>query len=343
MAINWNDPTVVTRTSKIFAAFSLVLVGVVLWNIISTLWFDWQIVTGKRKWKWPMLIYFVARIAMILHIFAIAINRNALSEVDCMALTFMSKFCDALGTCCSSLILVLRTIAVWHRNKKISAVMYLLFIGQIVMWSQSFRYSKAAWNPKRMLCDVLSTAGRGLLTSIWAYTMFFDLVILILCTYRLSAHRRSTLAGVLLRDGISYFCAAFAANLIQTIFAGLQLNPVMNIMTLPFALVVSVIAATSVFRNVFVAFDSFSSDGTPVSGGSNGPGVRGGTKPSAHILFKDSMATSRGASAVSSSDDPIPLGQFRSAGTITVSKVVNVEVDGQHTTYTADPEKGHVL
>lgn len=46
----------------------------------------------------------------------------------------------------------------------------------------------------------------------------------------------------------------------QTVLAGLQLNPVMNLVAVPFALVVSVIAATTVFRNVFTASDSFSGE-----------------------------------------------------------------------------------
>jgi hypothetical protein len=47
---------------------------------------------------------------------------------------------------------------------------------------------------------------------------------------------------------------------VQTILAGLQLNPVMNLITVSFALVISVIAATTVFRNVFIASDSFSGE-----------------------------------------------------------------------------------
>ena len=94
---------------------------------------------------------------MLLHIFAVTINRNALHEVPCTELTFMSKcewipvaiayigvsltltwaVCDALGTCMSSLILVLRTRAVWHRDKRVTAILGILFIGQIVTWSQS--------------------------------------------------------------------------------------------------------------------------------------------------------------------------------------------------------------
>ncbi|KAJ3503300.1 hypothetical protein NLJ89_g8494 [Agrocybe chaxingu] len=289
MGIKWTDPVVITRTSKVFGAFTMVLTGVALWDVLSTLWFEWQILTGKRKWKWPMTIYFIARFAMLSHIFAITINRNALSEVPCKELTFMSKFCDAVGTCASSLILVLRTRAVWHRDRKVTLLMGLLFLGQIAVWSQTFRFSKAQWNPMRMLCDVLSTAPRMMMVGVWGYTMIFDFIILVVCAYQLISHVSSTLGKVLLRDGIAYFCAAFVANLLQTIFAGLQLNPVMNIMFLPFALVVSVIAATTVFRNVFTAYDAFSND-TGHSGHSGHSSSRLGEgsvlRTGARILFK---------------------------------------------------------
>ena len=44
---------------------------------------------------------------------------------------------DAIGTCGSSLILILRTRAVWQRDTKISVVLGVLFLGQISLWIQS--------------------------------------------------------------------------------------------------------------------------------------------------------------------------------------------------------------
>jgi hypothetical protein len=54
-----------------------------------------------------------------------------------------------------------------------------------------------------------------------------------------------------------YFICVFLANSVEAVFAALQLNPVMNLMCLPLALVVSTIAASTVFRNVFVAHDGW--------------------------------------------------------------------------------------
>jgi hypothetical protein len=98
--------------------------------------------------------------------------------------------------------------------------------------------------------------------------MVYDLIVLVLCAYRLgSSVKHGGIATLLLRDGIGYFCAAFGANLLQMVLAALALNPVMNIICLPFALVISTIAATTVFRNVFVLHDAPMYDTT----GSGGP------------------------------------------------------------------------
>ena len=102
--------------------------------------------------------------------------------------------------------------------------------------------------------------------------------------------------------------------------AGLHMNPVMNIITLSFALVVSVIAATTVFRNVFIAYDNFTSDPND-SSGSSAPTLRTGT----HILFNHNV------SGQQTSKNEIPLGDYKATQDIEanpVHKVVDVEVDG---------------
>ncbi|KAH0583437.1 hypothetical protein H2248_009065 [Termitomyces sp. 'cryptogamus'] len=320
---SWLSPPVIARCSRIYGAFVLTLCGVSAWDVISTLRFDLSIITRKRPFRWPMLLYFICRVCMLLHIFALAVNLNAISQIPCQQVTWISKVADAIGTCLSSFILVLRTRAVWHRDIKVTILLGLLACGQIALWCQTFRYSRAQWDPTRNVCAVLSTAPKPLLTAVFAYTMAFDFVILILCAYRLSSSRRSsTIAHVLWRDGIGYFCAAFGANLVQMIFATLGLNPVMNIMCLPFALVVSVIASTTVFRNVFTAHDSFSSEGTGPSSSNSAPLNYG----SRLDVSGTRLNTSRRVTT------EIPLNDYKSSGTvgaISIHRVVELAHDDE--------------
>lgn len=123
----------------------------------------------------------------------------------------------------------------------------------------------------------------------------------------------------------AYFGVAFGANLIQTIFAGLQLNPVMNIMALPFAVVVSVIAATTVFRNVFTAYDAFSGDLNAPSDESKSGVVR----TNARIIFNRNTTTHPATTTMGTNE--YPLGDFKNSrpgdtvGALSVHKVVDVE------------------
>lgn len=119
--------------------------------------------------------------------------------------------------------------------------------------------------------------------------------------------------------------------------ASLALNPVMNIITLPFALVVSVIAATTVFRNVFIRYESFSSGG---SGGKNGSTARlnmGDTGINRVASTTQINITPGATRQVPTSD--IPLGEYKGqyvshhhytlhdAGGISVHKVVDADVE----------------
>jgi hypothetical protein len=103
--------------------------------------------------------------------------------------------------------------------------------------------------------------------------------------------------------------------------ASLGLNPVMNIIALPFALVVSVIAATTVFRNVFTAFDAFSSES---SGQTSGTGIHSGGPLNRLTAGGQRLTSSRRMT------NDIPLGDYKShdVTAISVHRVVDMDVDG---------------
>jgi hypothetical protein len=92
--------------------------------------------------------------------------------------------------------------------------------------------------------------------------MGFDFVILSLAAYSLWPDRGAGgISALLLRDGIGYFAAVFAANGVAAVFAALRRSPVLNIMGLPFALVVSTLSAAVVFRRVLAAPDGWAGPG----------------------------------------------------------------------------------
>ncbi|KAG8885203.1 hypothetical protein FRB98_001931 [Tulasnella sp. 332] len=260
--INWESPAELAKIAAIYAAFVLVLAGIATWDVLSTLAFDWSIISGKRKWRWPMMQEMS--------------NSSEQVDIDCDTVVWMCKITDVVGTCTSSIILGLRTAAVWRQKLVVAIPLALASLVQILLWGQTMRYSKSVWNSQRVACVIEETSPVGLLIAVWCWTMAYDFAILTLCSFKLWKSRdQGGISSLLLRDGIGYFIAAFGSNLVQVILAGMKLNPIMNIIAIPFTLVVSVIAATTVFRNVFTMYDDFSGENSPHNntGGSSGHGA----------------------------------------------------------------------
>ncbi|KAG9019852.1 hypothetical protein FRB90_003442 [Tulasnella sp. 427] len=304
MAKDWHSQAEIQKDAAIYGKFVLVLCGIAAWDFLSTLPFDWSIISGKRKFRWPMVVW-------------------------------ISKVTDAIGTPVSSGILLLRTAAVWHQKKRVWIPLGCMLLVQIILWIQTFRYSRSEWNEQRRSCVILATAPNPLIVAVFSYTMAFDFVIMALCAYRLfKARSSSAISNLLFRDGIVYFAAAFGANLLQSVLAALTLNQVMNIFALPFALVVSVIASTAVFRNVFILYDGFaggpSSNSRPTT---SGQAVIGNTMGNNRNTTRKMSMSKRNQTGMDSfalnpvSHTASHNHQAFGLGGIEVTKVVDVNVD----------------
>jgi len=264
---------------------------------------------------------------MLIHIYAYCVNLNAISEINCDTVVWMSKITDMIGTCTSTMILALRTTAVWHQKKYITFPLLGLCAVQLILWGQTMRYSHSVWNPQRKVCQIEQTSPVPLLIGVWGYTMTVDFTVLCLATHKLWRSREhGGIGALLLLDGIGYFAAAFTSNLVQLTLAGMSLNPIMNIIAVPFTLVVSVIAATTVFRHVFLMYDDFSGEAskTPVPSGHQVNTV-GGTG-------RSGLSRGRGLSVSKHHGvDTFALSQVKSTGStmtgIEVHKHVDVERD----------------
>jgi len=257
--VNWNDPAEIGMDYRVYQACTLVLAGLATWEVVVTFPFDWSIITGRRKWRWPMALYFLCRLCLLLETWTLAIHSNAVTEVNCGLLCWIDKVAEAGSICLSSLILGLRTYAVWGKNKRVGAGLVAFSIGQIAMWGYLTVFWTSVWNPTYRLCEPTSMPAKpSFYISNYSYTIAFDCVTLALIIVKLFRHAGSGgICAVLLSDGIIYFIVTVIVNGTAATFAGLQLNVMMNTISIPTASVISTIAATYLFRHTF-EFDCLS-------------------------------------------------------------------------------------
>jgi len=249
MAINWSDPKEIVRDSEVFVKTLMFFLGLYIWEVFSTIGFDWSVISRQKEFKWPMGFYFWGKWSLLLSIIGINVASNITSEVNCQALYTFNQFAGntAIGT--ASTLLMFRTIAIWSKNIYIVVPLCILSMGQWGILLHGIVTVNSTWNEAAMTCMV-NSAQPAWINAIYVYTMSFDLIVLILSTTGLLlSPGRSNLWQLLFKDGIVFFLIAFCANLFPAVFSLMNLNSVMNIIcSVPAATCSTIVACRSFVR-----------------------------------------------------------------------------------------------
>jgi len=248
--VDWNSTVELEHDAVAFANFMHVLLGLYIWEFVTTLDFDWSLVTGKRSFRWPMIFYFLGRYSLLGALVGIVVGLNVTSEVDCQALYLINQLCGNVAIGAASINLSIRTIAVWSQNKWIILPIVAIILGHWGLLLRGITLVKAEWVPGSG-CVVTSTSNT-ILIAIYLYTMLFDLTVLVLTAVKLGfapQGTRSRLVKLIFQDGLIYFVIALTANTVATVFMLLNLNAVMSIIfDVPAAVFSTIIACRAVRR-----------------------------------------------------------------------------------------------
>ncbi|KAJ7676770.1 hypothetical protein DFH06DRAFT_1279179 [Mycena polygramma] len=244
--VDWKSGAEITEDAAVYGKFMYALIGLYIWEWLTSLDFDWEYLLGKRQFRWPMIFYFLNRYCLLFAL--IAIFLNVTTEIDCQALyTFNQCFGNpAIGL--ASINLSIRTVAVWNRPWFICVPLVAVIFGH---WSLLLHgvLLKAVWIPDHGC--VLTSTNTHLLVITYIYSMIFDFTIMCLTAYKLVSPMgtKSRLARLIFNDGLIYFAIAFLSNLLANIFMLLALNPVMSIIAnAPTAVAPTIVACRAVRR-----------------------------------------------------------------------------------------------
>ncbi|KAF8966625.1 hypothetical protein BDZ97DRAFT_1917436 [Flammula alnicola] len=205
--VDWNSPAEVAKDGVAFDRFMHALLGLYIWEWVISLEFDWQYISGKKTFRWPMIFYFLNRYCLLFALIGIAIALNVTEEINCQGLyTFNQCFGNAaIGL--ASINLSLRTMAVWSRRWYIVVPLVLVILGH---WSLLLHgiLLKAAWIPGTG-CAIIETDSQ-ILAATFIYSMVFDFTVLSLTAFKLlyPATGRSKLVELIFNDGLIYFVIA---------------------------------------------------------------------------------------------------------------------------------------
>ncbi|KAF8438020.1 hypothetical protein L210DRAFT_3404906 [Boletus edulis BED1] len=257
---NWQSLSELSTDLVVFDRLMHVLLGLYGWEILLTLDFEWAVISGKRKLRWPLIFYFAGRYLLLFAMIGMQVHLHLVSKINCQALYVFNQLAGDSALGLASINLSLRTqvstIAIWSQNRWIIGVILLLILGH---WSLILQgvLLKVKW-VDGVGCTIIKS-NTTILAATFIYSMSFDLVVLCLTAYKLAWSRRisgtSGIHGKLVRmifsDGLVYFILAFLANLLATIFMILNLNAVMSVIFNVPAAIASTVMASRVVRRLY--------------------------------------------------------------------------------------------
>ncbi|KAG8829906.1 hypothetical protein FRC18_008887 [Serendipita sp. 400] len=252
--VNWSDPAVVQKCAVIFSNLGHVCAGAYVFDIcVAFIDYDWAIITRKRPWKHTMLLYFLCKYTMFFAIIGMLIALNTTTPINCQALYTFNQFFGSAAIGTASTLLMLRTIAIWNKNLAVTIPLVLIALGHWSILMYSVTSVRSVYVAEAKTCVVLSTGNQHknlTLNLVYLYTMFVDLVVLVISTIGLLlTPGRSSLWKLLFKDGIVFFITAFVCNALAASVLLLDLNPVMNLMfSIPAACLTAGAAARSYIR-----------------------------------------------------------------------------------------------
>lgn len=279
--VQWNDAAEIAKESQIFTKLIFALFGLYLWEIFQTSDFEWSIITGKRKFGWPLIFFFLCRYCMGFAFVGLIISFEVHHSINCQALYTFNSWTGNMAILCASTSLMIRTMALWNRSIKVVVPLCILGLGHwAILWRGMFIVD-AQFNAEAGQC-VITQTNHVFLNVTFFTTMAVDF--LVLCTTIAALMRKSVHSGLwklLFQDGLIYFCITFFCNAVPAILNVINLNILMNVMaTIPAATVSSIAACRLVMRlqNYSVGSDVYVHQ------------VSETTTPPAHVTFGTAMS-----------------------------------------------------
>ncbi|OJT08115.1 hypothetical protein TRAPUB_970 [Trametes pubescens] len=247
--VDWKSQAELIVDSTVFLKFMHALSGLYFWEYVTSLDFEWGFFTGKKRFHYPAIFYFLNRYCLLFTMIGILIALDTTTEIDCQALYTFNQIMGQAASGLASINLSIRTMALWSHHRWIVIPIVVIILGH---WSLILQgvLVKASWVDGQGC--LVTGSNNTILAATFIYSMCFDLIILLLSMYKLVIGvkgGRSQLMTLLFKDGLVYFIIAFLSNLLATVFIMLNLNAIMSVIfNVPAAIFSTIVACRAVRR-----------------------------------------------------------------------------------------------
>ncbi|KAL4253569.1 hypothetical protein ABKN59_003459 [Abortiporus biennis] len=230
---DWNSPEELDRDSDILTKAVLIACGVYFWEIVRSMDFEWTLVSGKRKFSWPLIPYFVARYLMLALTIVLLVIVNEKKVINCQALYAFVGFVALACVGVPSILLGLRTISIWSDNRVLSGLIGLALLADCGLFIPG-AITKATATPQPDPGCAYTDMKHGLLGLSVMYTAGIELVFMYLSIWQLwkVSKDRTHFLTLIDNNALGYFTLSIAATLPTAALVLVNLNWAINLVAL---------------------------------------------------------------------------------------------------------------
>ncbi|KAH9962909.1 hypothetical protein BC827DRAFT_179781 [Russula dissimulans] len=244
--VNSHDPVVVQRDYTTLIHLMHFLDGVFLWEFFTSMKFEWEHLTGKKKFKWTLLLYSWSRICAVGGTICNLIGFNVTHSINCQQWITWNLIFNFASFTCASMLNTLRVIAVWNCNIIIAVLVFGMGLASIGFLVYGVTTVRSGWSTT---CYIEKTNQFRNPITVSLFIHIAQLIIMLIGLLR--CHRtRSGIVRFLYIQGLMCFLAATLAEIPSAVFVNLNLNDPSNFMFQYFSLYAMVICATRMYRNL---------------------------------------------------------------------------------------------
>jgi len=114
--VGLHDPPVFARDYDLVVQLWHLIHGIFLWDYIMTIKFEWEYLTGKRKFQWTLVLYSGIRHSALCSAICSLVFLNVTHRINCQQWVIWTLIFSFTAVTCTSILIALRVNSTWNHN-----------------------------------------------------------------------------------------------------------------------------------------------------------------------------------------------------------------------------------
>jgi len=256
--VNYHNPVTIAQEFMALVKLWHVADGIFIWEFFTTLDYEWGVIRGHRPYRWTIWVYSLARFATLMAVILNMIGFDTTTPINCQAWVTSEVFFAYLALVTSALLIVLRVVAIWNREKVIVVIVMGLWLTDIGFLINGMIRLRSAWSPEANTCVLLNleTTRPNIIASLVTDVVLLLIMLIGLLHVRIEASGTFILGRVLWKQGLVWLLLATVAEVPPSVLMILNMNASLNLMPQTPSMVVVTIAATRLYRSLINIYSS---------------------------------------------------------------------------------------